>query len=67
MQNNNNILTEAEQSNIRLALMYSINDLEKLIELCKKNNVDPASVETQLCDSVNALAKLRKAFNITLS
>lgn len=67
MQNNNNILTESEQTNIRLALMYSINDLEKLIELCKKNNIDPASVETQLCDSVNALGKLRRAFNITLS
>jgi len=67
MQNNNNILTESEQTNIRLALMYSINDLEKLMELCKKNNIDPASVETQLCDSVNALGKLRRAFNITLS
>jgi len=67
MQNNNNILTESEQTNIRLALMDSINDLEKLIELCKKNNIDPASVETQLCDSVNALGKLRRAFNITLS
>ena len=67
MQNNNNILTESEQSNIRLALMYSINDLEKLIESCKKNNIDCVNVETQLCDSVNALDKLRKAFNITLS
>jgi len=67
MQNNNNILTESEQSNIRLALMYSINDLEKLIESCKKNNIDCIHAETQLCDSVNALDKLRRAFNITLS
>ena len=67
MQNNNNILTESEQSNIRLALMYSINDLENLAELCKKNNIDPANVETQLCDCVNALGKLRRALNITLS
>jgi ABC-type Zn uptake system ZnuABC Zn-binding protein ZnuA len=67
MQNNNNILTESEQSNIRLALMYSINDLEKLIESCKKNNIDCVNVETQLFDSVNALDKLRKAFKITLS
>jgi hypothetical protein len=67
MQNNNNILTESEQSNIRLALMYSINDLEKLIESCKKNNIDCVNVETQLFDSVNALDKLRRAFNITLS
>ena len=67
MQNNNNILTESEQSNIRLALMYSINDLEKLIESCKKNNIDCVNAETQLCDSVNALDKLRRALNITLS
>jgi ABC-type Zn uptake system ZnuABC Zn-binding protein ZnuA len=67
MQNNNNILTESEQSNIRLALMYSINDLEKLIESCKKNNIECVNVETQLFDSVNALDKLRKAFKITLS
>jgi hypothetical protein len=67
MQNNNNILTESEQSNIRLALMYSINDLEKLIESCKKNNIDCVNVETQLFDSVNALDKLRKALKITLS
>ena len=67
MQNKKNILTEAEQTNIRLSLMYTINDLEKLLELCKKNNIDTASVETQICDSVNALGKLRRAFNITLS
>ena len=67
MQNNNNILTESEQTNIRLALMYSINDLESLIQSCKSKNIDCVNVETQLCDSKNALDKLRKAFNITLS
>jgi hypothetical protein len=67
MQNNNNILTENEQTQIRLALKESINSLEDLINKSKQHNLPLIGLEQQLIDANNALNKLRYAFSVTLS
>ena len=67
MENYNNILTENEQKQIRLALKESINSLEDLINKSKQHSLPPIGLEQQLIDANNALNKLRYAFSVTLS
>ena len=64
---NNNMLTENEQTQIRLALKESINSLEDLINKSKQHNLPSIGLEQQLIDANNALEKLRKAFSVSLS
>lgn len=64
---NNNMLTENEQTQIRLALKESINGLEDLINKSKQHNLPSIGLEQQLIDANNALEKLRKAFSVRLS
>ena len=67
MQNNNNILTEVEQTQVRLALSESIKRLEDMINKSKQHNLPLIGLEQQLIDANNALNKLRYAFSVTLS
>ena len=64
---NNNTLSENEQTQIRLALKESINSLEDLINKSKQHNLPSIGLEQQLIDANNALEKLRKAFSVSLS
>jgi hypothetical protein len=64
---NNNMLTENEQTQIRLALKESIKSLEDLINKSKQHSLPLIGLEQQLIDANNALNKLRYAFSVTLS
>ena len=61
------MLTENEQTQIRLALKESIKSLEDLINKSKQHSLPLIGLEQQLIDANNALNKLRYAFSVTLS
>ncbi len=67
MENNNNILTEVEQTQVRLALSESIKSLEDLINKSKQHSLPHEFLNVQLNNANNALNKLRYAFSVTLS
>jgi hypothetical protein len=64
--NTRNILTRDEQTQIRLALVSSITQLEKMLAISKQYNLDCTIPEQQLANNKNALQKLRGASNVIL-
>jgi hypothetical protein len=66
MENNINILTREEQTQIRLALVSAITELERMVKISKQYNIDSASTERQLSNNITALEKFRKANNFVI-
>jgi len=66
MENNINILTREEQTQIRLALVSAITELERMVKISKQYNIDSASTERQLSNNITALEKFRKANNFMI-
>jgi len=63
MENNIKTLTREEQTQIRLALVSAITDLEKMLAISKQYNLNCSIPERQLSNNKSALEKLRGAFN----
>ncbi len=66
MENNINILTREEQTQIRLALVSAITELERMVKISKQYNIDSTSTERQLSNNITALEKFRKANNFMI-
>ena len=66
MDNNIKPLTRDEQTQIRLALVSAITELERMVKISKQYNIDSASTERQLSNNITALEKFRKANNFMI-
>jgi hypothetical protein len=64
MENNVQIFTRDEMTQIRLSLKSNITELKRMIEVCKQYKLDYTNTEEQLINSEKALEKFYGAASV---